>query len=382
MKIVNKHRAMRTLSDVAVRRLPCAVCGLAMLVATVPGMAAQPVRPQSSAQASGAVIHVSAAGRWVYSLDATTPGKGCMVEFLSSRNDGTSLSVIGPTAKVATGGILFSSPRIPDASSPTPTQVEMRFDGQPPIRTSALHGPAERALGSVLVPVRDIRQTVGSMTDAEKSVGLQLNGAAVFAMGYDGGHVARDAMMRCLAGDTSAPKAVAGGDIGAMMGHSRISGQVSLKRALLVGREYPQKGAVVQLIMVTDELKAYFEKVKASGVAPETLNLPDSIKRLHRITRISDNQGHFAFENLPPGEYMVAITMDYLVEGTTEEATGNQIVTTVDGHVVGVRDETRTVRVAADRSTALEQTVVIAHDGDAVVVELKKSKMMIFNAFH
>ena len=336
---------------------------------------ARPLWAADSQSPAMEVIYQSAAGRWMFHRDSSTPGRGCSVAFLPAADGRLSFSVIGPTSHSPVGAIVYTSPDIPAPASPAPVPVELVFGDAPPAKTSALLGPKNGGTGTLIVPIQNFTATIDSITDIENAVGLRLDGRTVFRIGYEGGLIARKAMQDCLAGRAPGNAEGLQATNPGPSGHSRITGQVSLKRALLVSRDYPPKGAVVQLFAIVSAPGQATKSARGDRTAADD-------RTLFRSVRIHDEQGHFVFDRLPPGEYVVSIAMDYAIEGAVETPTGDRVVTMVGDHVVDAYDETYMQAVRRADSTLLEQPVSIRRHGDAVEIGLKKSKMMINNAFH
>jgi hypothetical protein len=122
---------------------------------------------------------------------------------------------------------------------------------------------------------------------------------------------------------------------------------------------------------------------RISGQAYAKVNgssgMPAKFKHLLWISKVHDDEGNFLFDKLPPGKYLTWVNFDFYKNRTIHARTGNATVTTINNQVIGVQQEVYASQVKINQEANIEQTVVISKNGDAAVIELKKTKFLDIN---
>jgi hypothetical protein len=153
-------------------------------------------------------------------------------------------------------------------------------------------------------------------------------------------------------------------------GRSTIVGTAFAKVALLTPRQYPPKGSAVGLIALTDEVKRWMSTAGRGGAA----GYPDQIRKLVSYTQIHDDRGGFRFSSLPPGEYVLHISFDFVGNVHYQKYEGTDVV--VDrrsGAVVASHDRVSQQSVGELRGAVVQKNITVQNDGDVVEVELSKT---------
>lgn len=104
---------------------------------------------------------------------------------------------MGPGDDTNVVAILFAGPQIPKATSEKQTTVRLNTAGDPSQTVRAMHLRHSPEL-SVLAVATEMKSTISAIDDVE-TVALQMDGTTVFRLDYQGGHVARDALLKCMA---------------------------------------------------------------------------------------------------------------------------------------------------------------------------------------
>jgi hypothetical protein len=188
--------------------LSARIFGMLLVLAATPSLAqsagsgldqllARSLGGASAGQSSGTKLHDSPAGHWMLQQDPNTPGLSCAITFHSKPGKGTILGFLGPSDNTAVGAILFVSPQIPKAAGAKQTTVRLDTAGDPSQNVRATHLPHSPEL-SVLAVATEMKSTVSAIDDVE-TVTLHMGGNTVFQLDYQGGHAARDALLKCMA---------------------------------------------------------------------------------------------------------------------------------------------------------------------------------------
>lgn len=159
-------------------------------------------------------------------------------------------------------------------------------------------------------------------------------------------------------------------------GNSAIRGRIWTKGALLARKVYPPEGSIVTIIVLTEELRLWFERMKDDPqfkANPEAV-LPKEIAAHFSHARILNDRGEFVFERLKPGAYLLIATT-----GITNNRQFSETVGTVDQYVnrqhVGSYAVTETYSYKTMQQADLQEFVIIDADGKTVEVELKKRRV-------
>lgn len=203
-----------------------------------------------------------------------------------------------------------------------------------------------------------------------------MNNATIYTLDYDGLAQARTAMQDCLAGKAVKIKSLkqATAEI-RPVGNSTITGQAFYKGAILAKKQYPPKGTqAVGLIWMTDEFKAWYEKVKRDQKLPT--HIPESILKHFMSTRILDDQGRFKFTNLPAGEYILIANFSYEKMLAILKLLGELMF--MWESIYRLKRPNCSLELYCERRDFFEKPVTIPKDGDTINVSLDKSQIMCF----
>lgn len=148
-------------------------------------------------QGGSTKLHESPAGHWMLQQDPKTPGLSCAITFHAAPSKGRILGFLGPSDNSAVGAILFVGPQIPQTSAARQVSVRLDTSGDPSQTVKAMHLP-QSPERSVLAVAMEMKTTVSAIDDVE-TVTLQMGGGTVFQIDYQGGHAARDALLKCMA---------------------------------------------------------------------------------------------------------------------------------------------------------------------------------------
>lgn len=325
------------------------------------------------------LVAKSSLGAWVLRDDPATPRLNCAVTFLPARVKQPVFTILGPTPKASSSVILFTGSDIPAAPTPQDVQLDLVQQGLATTRLRAVQLPRQgrSADGGLAIATGDIRQTLRSMRDAETNLQLQLEGRTVVQLDYDGMAAARQALLDCVDGKRFAGQSLrdATAEI-RPLGDAVIQGQAWYKPAALASKRYPPKGSqAVGLIWMTDEFKAWYEQVKRDGKAPT--HIPLNIARHFMRARVLDDQGSFAFTNMPAGEYLLVADFSYERTVNREEVIGRTDIY-VGGNHVGSNPRITVGTYAFRQGVTFEKRVVVQPGQKTVDVQLEKSQLGCF----
>lgn len=137
-------------------------------------------------------------------------------------------------------------------------------------------------------------------------------------------------------------------------------------------RQYAPPGTTVILIPYTDYYKEWMEVSKKYNKLGKEVQLPEEAVKCIRFTQVADNEGHFEFGKLMPGQYMVCIEFGYTAQRIQEYTSGY-----VDHYRGNAYQGTTAItdwyhyNVNADAS--IKKVVTIKEAGEVVKVKLKKT---------
>lgn len=181
----------------------------------------------------------------------------------------------------------------------------------------------------------------------------------------------------------------AGGIAGSRKGIlGRITGQTGGKVAdkevgKQIGSKKPAvKGAVVTLFPLTPYFEEYLKMRDKSGNSYDVGKLNPFGKRTVPMiseeaydykltTRVTDDKGNFAFNNLKPGRYLMEAIVEYIKTGIESERVGTDIATNASGQVLYEIPVYRSYTVSWTESVYVYEAVSVDKDGAVVKVDLK-----------
>lgn len=303
----------------------------------------------------------------------------CAVNFIPARAGAPGFAIFGPTATSNSSAIIFNSSDIPSSNATRNVKIALFQQGLPVTQLNATILPRQNGAkdGTLIIGIGDVRQTMNSIRDSERSMQLLIDGAAIATLSYDGFDLAHNAMLGCLEGKQFDGKTLAEATAEIRpLGKSTIKGQVFYKGALLARKQYPKQGSqAVGLIWMTDEFKTWFEQVKRDKKLPNPI--PERILKHFMSTSILDNKGNFTFTNLPAGEFLLIANYSYEKTVTESEVVG-RTDTYINNQHVGSSNNIATWSHVVQQGTSYGKTVIIPKDGNTIQVSLDKSKTFCF----
>lgn len=167
-------------------------------------------------------------------------------------------------------------------------------------------------------------------------------------------------------------------------GNSVISGQVFARDnhndGMLKGiavlnvnkKQFASLGTKIILIPYTDFFKEWLivnEKSRKKGLR---VALPKEAGDCIKTTTVYDNEGHFEFTSLMPGDYLLYTEFGYVHSGTKTEVIG-YTDTYINGMFQGSRENTRSYGYSTNAGASIKKIVSISQNGENVSVKLKKT---------
>lgn len=136
-------------------------------------------------------------------------------------------------------------------------------------------------------------------------------------------------------------------------------------------RQFARSGTSVILIPYTDFFKEWIKLNDASRKKGRAIPLPKEAAECIKVTTVYDDDGHFEFTSLMPGEYLLYTEFNYIHATTRTEITGY-----TDTYINGIFQGTSANTVSHDYNVKsgafIQKTVRIKANGDKVDVKLKK----------
>jgi hypothetical protein len=166
-------------------------------------------------------------------------------------------------------------------------------------------------------------------------------------------------------------------------GKSVISGQAfsrdnypTVNRLSVVNvgkKQVAPAGTVVILIPYTDFFKEWFEQNKKAGQTGQSAPLPKDASECIKSTKVSDNDGHFEFTNLMPGDYLLLTSFVTAHSASRTEVTG-QTDTYINGSYQYSTANTTTYNNGVNLTGInVKKIVTIKQDGENVTVKLNQT---------
>ncbi|PSL34964.1 hypothetical protein [Chitinophaga ginsengisoli] len=90
-----------------------------------------------------------------------------------------------------------------------------------------------------------------------------------------------------------------------------------------------------------------------------------------KTTTVYDDEGHFEFTSLMPGDYLLYTEFVYVYKGTRTEVVG-YTDTYINGIFQGTSANTKSYDVAVNVGATIKKVVTIKSDGDKIEVKLKQ----------
>ena len=136
-------------------------------------------------------------------------------------------------------------------------------------------------------------------------------------------------------------------------------------------KQFARSGTSVILIPYTDFFKEWIKLNDASRKKGRAIPLPKEVAECIKVTTVYDDDGHFEFTSLMPGEYLLYTEFNYIHATTRREITG-YTDTYINGIFQGTSANTTSYDYNVKSGAFIQKTVRIKADGDKVDVKLKK----------
>jgi hypothetical protein len=137
-------------------------------------------------------------------------------------------------------------------------------------------------------------------------------------------------------------------------------------------KQYPRAGTTVVLIPYTDFFKEWIKLNTASRKKGRSIPLPKEAAECIKTATVYDDDGHFEFTSLMPGEYLLYTEFGYVHTTNRTEVTG-YTDRYINGIFQGTHEHTATYSYSTNSAVNIKKTVTIKSDGDKVEVKLKKT---------
>lgn len=137
-------------------------------------------------------------------------------------------------------------------------------------------------------------------------------------------------------------------------------------------KQFAKTGTSVILIPYTDFFKEWLKLNEASRKMGKAIPLPKEATDCIKVAPVYDNEGHFEFLNLMPGDFLVYTEFGYVHTGVQTEVTG-YTDTYINGMFQGSRANTKSYGYSTNASASVKKILTIKKEGDKVSVKLKKT---------
>lgn len=139
-------------------------------------------------------------------------------------------------------------------------------------------------------------------------------------------------------------------------------------------KQFAQKGTRVTLVPYTAYYKEWIEvnekQAKVKGAAP--IPLPEAAYECIKFSEVYDDEGHFEFTNLMPGEYLLIVSFGYIHRYSRTEEVGRAAVY-VNGAYQGDHVYTDVFSYTTNNTANIEKVITIKNDGEIIEIKLKKT---------
>lgn len=139
-------------------------------------------------------------------------------------------------------------------------------------------------------------------------------------------------------------------------------------------KQFAPIGTVIVLIPFTDYFKEWNKKNESNfkrTLPPQPLD--DGADECMLQTTVYDEQGHFEFTNLMPGEYLLSTSFIYAHDATLTTVVGRTDYF-IDGNYQGSSAITNSENYVASVKAKIKKVVTIKKDGEMITVKLNKTK--------
>lgn len=136
-------------------------------------------------------------------------------------------------------------------------------------------------------------------------------------------------------------------------------------------KQYARTGTSVVLIPYTPFFKEWIKLNKESRKKGKSIPLPKEAAECIKVTTVYDDDGHFEFTSLMPGEYLLYTEFGYVHKTSNTEVTG-YTDTYINGIFQGSNANTTTYNYNTSASAAIQKTITIKSDGEKAEVKLRQ----------
>ena len=165
-------------------------------------------------------------------------------------------------------------------------------------------------------------------------------------------------------------------------GSAVISGQVFARdnQARIKGiaifnvnkKQYAKNGTSVILIPYTDFFKEWINLNNSLRKKGRAVPLPAQAAECIKVTTVYDDEGHFEFVNLMPGDYLLYTEFSYVHTGSRTEVVG-YTDTYINGMFQGSYANTNTYSYDTNAGATVKKVVTIEKKNEKAFVKLKKT---------
>ncbi len=137
-------------------------------------------------------------------------------------------------------------------------------------------------------------------------------------------------------------------------------------------KQFARAGTNIVLIPYTEFFKEWLQLNESARKKGRRIPLPQDAAACIKTTTVYDNDGHFEFVNLMPGDYLVYTEFGYIHTGIKTEVIG-YTDTYINGMFQGSRENTSSYGYSSNASASVKKIVTITQEGENVSVKLKKT---------
>lgn len=138
-------------------------------------------------------------------------------------------------------------------------------------------------------------------------------------------------------------------------------------------KQFAAKGTGIILIPYTDYFKDWMkvnDELRKKRL--QQVPLAEGAKECIKVTTVYDDNGHFEFVNLQPGEYLLYTQFSYIHQASRTETVG-YTDTYINGIYQGSNANTETYNYSTNASAFIKKVVSIKTDGEKQEIKLKKT---------
>lgn len=138
-------------------------------------------------------------------------------------------------------------------------------------------------------------------------------------------------------------------------------------------KQFAAKGTIIVLMPYTEYIKEWLStnESRQKKLLPQ-IPLPEGANECIVETKVYDENGHFEFKNLKPGDYLISTKFVY-----SHDATKTEVVGFTDNYINDVYQGsdviTESHNFVADARANIKKIVSIKYEGEHVEIKLKKS---------